>query len=88
VFQFYLNFSFPLYSGKWIGSRQIRCNWATKGASASDEKPSSDSKSVVELTNGTSGEIISLPYYTSFYRDFSITFYFLWFAVVLESIEF
>ncbi|XP_027368397.1 oligouridylate-binding protein 1-like isoform X1 [Abrus precatorius] len=41
-------------TGKWLGSRQIRCNWATKGANANDEKQSSDSKSVVELTNGTS----------------------------------
>ncbi|KVH88453.1 Nucleotide-binding, alpha-beta plait [Cynara cardunculus var. scolymus] len=39
---------------KWLGSRQIRCNWATKGAGTSDEKQASDSKSVVELTNGSS----------------------------------
>ncbi|XP_078172224.1 oligouridylate-binding protein 1-like isoform X2 [Carex rostrata] len=42
-------------NGKWLGSRQIRCNWATKGANNGDEKQSSDSKSVVELTAGTSG---------------------------------
>ncbi|KAE8708719.1 Oligouridylate-binding protein 1A [Hibiscus syriacus] len=41
-------------SGKWLGSRQIRCNWATKGATSSDDKQSSDAKSVVELTNGSS----------------------------------
>ncbi|KAK6914662.1 RNA recognition motif domain [Dillenia turbinata] len=41
-------------TGKWLGSRQIRCNWATKGAGGADEKPNSDSKSVVELTNGSS----------------------------------
>ncbi|KAH8521176.1 hypothetical protein H0E87_002296 [Populus deltoides] len=41
-------------TGKWLGSRQIRCNWAAKGASSNDDKQSSDSKSVVELTNGTS----------------------------------
>ncbi|KAG5537995.1 hypothetical protein RHGRI_025178 [Rhododendron griersonianum] len=41
-------------SGKWLGSRQIRCNWATKGAGANDDKQSSDAKSVVELTNGSS----------------------------------
>ncbi|KAK1315235.1 Polyadenylate-binding protein RBP47B [Acorus calamus] len=40
-------------TGKWLGSRQIRCNWATKGAGANDDKQSSDSKSVVELTNGS-----------------------------------
>ncbi|XVF86934.1 hypothetical protein PTKIN_Ptkin18bG0080700 [Pterospermum kingtungense] len=41
-------------SGKWLGSRQIRCNWATKGAGNNDDKQSSDAKSVVELTNGSS----------------------------------
>ncbi|XP_039017515.1 oligouridylate-binding protein 1B-like [Hibiscus syriacus] len=41
-------------NGKWLGSRQIRCNWATKGASSNDDKQSSDAKSVVELTNGSS----------------------------------
>lgn len=43
-------------NGKWLGSRQIRCNWATKGAASGDDKQSSDSKSVVELTTGTSEE--------------------------------
>ncbi|KMT03389.1 hypothetical protein BVRB_8g190780 [Beta vulgaris subsp. vulgaris] len=43
-------------NGKWLGSRQIRCNWATKGAIGNDDKPSSDAKSVVELTNGSSDE--------------------------------
>ena len=47
---------FHHFSGKWLGSRHIRCNWATKGAGTNDDKQSSDSKSVVELTNGTSGE--------------------------------
>ncbi|KAH6793287.1 oligouridylate binding protein 1B [Perilla frutescens var. hirtella] len=37
-------------TGKWLGSRQIRCNWATKGAGTSEDKQNSDSKSVVELT--------------------------------------
>ncbi|XP_034696046.1 oligouridylate-binding protein 1B-like isoform X2 [Vitis riparia] len=41
-------------TGKWLGSRQIRCNWATKGAGSNDDKQSSDAKSVVELTNGSS----------------------------------
>ncbi|XP_068662239.1 oligouridylate-binding protein 1-like isoform X2 [Aristolochia californica] len=41
-------------TGKWLGSRQIRCNWATKGAGSIEEKQNSDAKSVVELTNGTS----------------------------------
>ncbi|XAR51096.1 hypothetical protein NMG60_11005632, partial [Bertholletia excelsa] len=41
-------------NGKWLGSRQIRCNWATKGAGANDDKQISDAKSVVELTNGAS----------------------------------
>lgn len=43
-------------NGKWLGSRQIRCNWASKGATSSEDKLSSDSKSVVELTNGTSDD--------------------------------
>ncbi|KAF2323642.1 hypothetical protein GH714_036440 [Hevea brasiliensis] len=43
-------------TGKWLGSRQIRCNWATKGAGTNDDKQSSDAKSVVELTNGASEE--------------------------------
>ena len=43
-------------SGKWLGSRQIRCNWATKGAGSNDDKQSSDVKSIAELTNGSSGE--------------------------------
>ncbi|KAE8700718.1 Oligouridylate-binding protein 1A [Hibiscus syriacus] len=46
-------------SGKWLGSRQIRCNWATKGASGNDDKQSSDAKSVVELTNGSSGILVT-----------------------------
>ncbi|GAB4850021.1 Oligouridylate-binding protein 1B [Ancistrocladus abbreviatus] len=43
-------------TGKWLGSRQIRCNWATKGANLGDDKQSSDAKSVVELTNASSAE--------------------------------
>lgn len=43
-------------NGKWLGSRQIRCNWATKGVSSNDDKQSSDSKSVVELTSGASDD--------------------------------
>ncbi|KAH9665290.1 Oligouridylate-binding protein 1B [Citrus sinensis] len=43
-------------TGKWLGSRQIRCNWATKGAGNNEDKQSSDAKSVVELTNGSSAE--------------------------------
>lgn len=46
---------FSCIIGKWLGSRQIRCNWATKGAASNDDKQSSDAKSVVELTNGSSG---------------------------------
>ncbi|RRT69694.1 hypothetical protein B296_00033592, partial [Ensete ventricosum] len=40
-------------TGKWLGSRQIRCNWATKGANANEDKQNSDSKSVMDLTNGS-----------------------------------
>ncbi|XP_028752165.1 oligouridylate-binding protein 1B [Neltuma alba] len=44
-------------TGKWLGSRQIRCNWATKGAGSSEDKQGSDTKSVVELTNGSSEDV-------------------------------
>lgn len=43
-------------NGKWLGSRQIRCNWAAKGG-GSDDKQRSDTKNVVELTNGTSDDV-------------------------------
>ncbi|KAL4319796.1 hypothetical protein GQ457_18G001710 [Hibiscus cannabinus] len=39
-------------NGKWLGSRQIRCNWAAKGATSNDDS----AKSVVELTDGASEE--------------------------------
>ncbi|PWA96672.1 Nucleotide-binding, alpha-beta plait [Artemisia annua] len=44
-------------TGKWLGSRQIRCNWATKGAGVGDENQVTDSKSVVELTNGSTEDV-------------------------------
>ncbi|KAL1547846.1 ubiquitin-specific protease ubp1 [Salvia divinorum] len=43
-------------NGKWLGSRQIRCNWAAKGAGLGDEQQNPESKNVVELTNGTSDD--------------------------------
>ncbi|XP_047944473.1 oligouridylate-binding protein 1-like [Salvia hispanica] len=43
-------------NGKWLGSRQIRCNWAAKGAGQGDEQQNPDSKNVVELTNGASDD--------------------------------
>jgi hypothetical protein len=49
---------FKYFTGKWLGSRQIRCNWAAKGANSNDDKQNLDSKGVVELTNGTSGALI------------------------------
>ncbi|CAO2142460.1 unnamed protein product, partial [Urochloa humidicola] len=39
-------------NGKWLGNRQIRCNWATKGANAGEEKQSVDTK--VDQTNVSS----------------------------------
>ncbi|PWZ54731.1 Oligouridylate-binding protein 1B [Zea mays] len=39
-------------TGKWLGSRQIRCNWATKNNS--EEKPETDNHNAVVLTNGSS----------------------------------
>ncbi|KAL5198850.1 hypothetical protein ABZP36_002362 [Zizania latifolia] len=38
-------------NGQWLGSRQIRCNWATKGASSGEDRQASDSKSAGDLTN-------------------------------------
>ncbi|XP_020266511.1 oligouridylate-binding protein 1B-like isoform X2 [Asparagus officinalis] len=40
--------------GKWLGNKQIRCNWATKN---SEEKLSSDNQNAVVLTNGSSASI-------------------------------
>lgn len=40
-------------TGKWLGSRQIRCNWATKGAGSSDDNQTADAKGV-DLASGTS----------------------------------
>nr|GEX99011.1 nucleotide-binding, alpha-beta plait [Tanacetum cinerariifolium] len=63
---------------KWLGSRQIRCNWATKGAGTSDEKQGSYSKTVVELTSGSSEDAKELansdapennPQYTTDFVD-------------------
>jgi len=45
---------FSNYAGKWLGNRQIRCNWATKGA-GSEDKQSSDAKSVVDMATGSGG---------------------------------
>ncbi|KAF1865517.1 hypothetical protein Lal_00004893 [Lupinus albus] len=42
-------------TGKWLGNRQIRCNWATKGAgTSSGEEKNSDNQNAVVLTNGSS----------------------------------
>ncbi|XP_020574257.1 oligouridylate-binding protein 1-like [Phalaenopsis equestris] len=43
-------------TGKWLSNRQIRCNWATKGAGTSEDKQFLDSKSGVEMTNGSTVE--------------------------------
>jgi len=56
VFPVLVQSQFRMLSGKWLGSRQIRCNWATKGAGGIEEKQNSDAKSVVELTNASSGQ--------------------------------
>nr|GMD33706.1 oligouridylate-binding protein 1B [Ipomoea batatas] len=58
---------------KWLGSRQIRCNWATKVATSNDDKQSSDARSVVELTNDDGKEATNSeapennPQYTTVY---------------------
>lgn len=45
------------FVGKWLGNRQIRCNWATKNASSSEDKQSSDTQNAVVLTNESSGSM-------------------------------
>ncbi|XP_058082437.1 uncharacterized protein LOC131230549 [Magnolia sinica] len=42
---------------KWLGNRQIRCNWVAKGAGFAEEKPQSENENqnMVVLTNGSSG---------------------------------
>ncbi|KAJ7966030.1 Oligouridylate-binding protein like [Quillaja saponaria] len=40
-------------TGKWLGNRQIRCNWAAKGAGSNDDKINDLQNSVI-LTNGSS----------------------------------
>lgn len=42
------------FTGKWLGSRPIRCNWATKGPGANDKLCPSDARNVMEFTSGTS----------------------------------
>ncbi|XP_041019397.1 RNA-binding protein 208-like isoform X2 [Juglans microcarpa x Juglans regia] len=41
-------------TGKWLGNRQIRCNWAAKGAGTNEDKQINDSQNAVVLTNGSS----------------------------------
>ncbi|XP_024445449.1 RNA-binding protein 208 isoform X1 [Populus trichocarpa] len=43
-------------TGKWLGNRQIRCNWATKGVESNEDKQNSDNQNAVVLTNGSSAE--------------------------------
>uniref|UniRef100_A0A6N2KEI4 RRM domain-containing protein n=1 Tax=Salix viminalis TaxID=40686 RepID=A0A6N2KEI4_SALVM len=42
-------------TGKWLGNRQIRCNWATKGVESNEDKQNSENQNAVVLTNGSSG---------------------------------
>ncbi|KAA8528205.1 hypothetical protein F0562_035544 [Nyssa sinensis] len=41
-------------TGKWLGNRQIRCNWATKGAGFNEDKQINDNQNAVVLTSGSS----------------------------------
>lgn len=43
-----------LLVGKWLGNRQIRCNWATK-SSGSEENQINENQNAVVLTNGSTG---------------------------------
>lgn len=44
------------HTGKWLGNRQIRCNWASKGAGANEDQQSSENQNAVVLANGSSGD--------------------------------
>ncbi|KAK1289392.1 Polyadenylate-binding protein RBP47B [Acorus calamus] len=44
-------------TGKWLGNRQIRCNWASKGAGSNEDKQSNENQNAVVLTNGSSGSM-------------------------------
>ncbi|KAI0498881.1 hypothetical protein KFK09_019779 [Dendrobium nobile] len=44
-------------TGKWLSNRQIRCNWASKGAGTSEDKQFADSKSVADLNNASTEEV-------------------------------
>nr|CAD1844024.1 unnamed protein product [Ananas comosus var. bracteatus] len=46
-------------TGKWLGSRQIRCNWAI--ANSGEDKQDSDNPNAVVLTNGNSGRVEKEP---------------------------
>lgn len=41
-------------TGKWLGNRQIRCNWATKGAGFNEDKQINDNENALILTSGSS----------------------------------
>jgi len=41
-------------TGKWLGNRQIRCNWATKGSTSSEDRQINENQNAVVLTNGSS----------------------------------
>ncbi|ONK66067.1 uncharacterized protein A4U43_C06F3820 [Asparagus officinalis] len=42
-------------NGKWLGNRQIRCNWAAKGA-GNEDKQNSDAKSVADVATGSTDD--------------------------------
>uniref|UniRef100_A0A453B3P5 RRM domain-containing protein n=1 Tax=Aegilops tauschii subsp. strangulata TaxID=200361 RepID=A0A453B3P5_AEGTS len=43
-------------NGQWLGNRQIRCNWATKGANSGEDQLTSDSKSIADVNNNFTGK--------------------------------
>ena len=46
------------FLGQWLGNRQIRCNWATKGANSGEDQLTSDSKSIADVNNNFTGIIL------------------------------
>lgn len=60
-------------NGQWLGNRQIRCNWATKGANSGEDQQTSDLKSIADVSNnftenGKDKAIIDAPENNPQYR--------------------
>lgn len=50
-----LDLFFTYLVGKWLGNRQIRCNWASKTSGSNEEKQINENQNAVVLANGSTG---------------------------------